>query len=159
MIADEVSTALDVTVQAQILDLLASLNRRTGTAIMLITHDLGVIAEMAHRVIVMYAGNAVEEALVEDLFANPLHPYTRGLMDAIPRRGAWRSAGGLQALKEIPGMVPSLREPIVGCAFAPRCAHATDHCTRETPVRQVRANGHAVACWRADQINAAKAPS
>ena len=159
MIADEPTTALDVTIQAQILDLLADLNRQTGAAIMLITHDLGVIAEMARRVIVMYAGTSVEEATVEDLFAKPLHPYTRGLMTAIPRRGAWRVSGGLQALQEIPGMVPSLREPITGCAFAPRCAYATQQCVREAPTRQVRPNGHMIACWQADRLETMETPS
>ncbi|WP_415787825.1 ABC transporter ATP-binding protein [Bordetella tumulicola] len=152
MIADEPTTALDVTVQAQILELMSDLNRQTGAAILLITHDLGVVAEMAHRVIVMYAGNAVEEASVQDLFANPLHPYTRGLMAAMPRRGAWRDTARLQALQEIPGMVPSLRAPIVGCAFAPRCSYATARCHEHAPVRQIRQNGHAVACWEADRM-------
>ncbi|WP_258129488.1 ABC transporter ATP-binding protein [Achromobacter anxifer] len=152
MIADEPTTALDVTVQAQILELMADLNRQTGAAMMLITHDLGVVAEMAHRVIVMYAGNTVEEAKVEELFANPLHPYTRGLMAAIPRRGAWRDSAAPQALQEIPGMVPSLRAPVVGCAFAPRCAHATARCATQAPPMQTRANGHAVACWEADHM-------
>ncbi|MBO9354851.1 ATP-binding cassette domain-containing protein [Bordetella petrii] len=152
MIADEPTTALDVTVQAQILELMADLNRQTGAAILMITHDLGVVAEMADRVIVMYAGNAVEEATVHDLFASPLHPYTRGLMAAIPRRGAWRGGAGAQTLQEIPGMVPSLRSPIAGCAFAPRCAYATARCHEHAPARQVRPNGHAVACWEADRM-------
>jgi len=152
MIADEPTTALDVTVQAQILELMADLNRQTGAAILMITHDLGVVAEMADRVIVMYAGNAVEEATVHDLFASPLHPYTRGLMAAIPRRGAWRGGAGAQTLQEIPGMVPSLRSPIAGCAFARRCAYATARCHEHAPARQVRPNGHAVACWEADRM-------
>jgi peptide/nickel transport system ATP-binding protein len=148
LIADEPTTALDVTIQAQILDLMRRLKHETGAAILLITHDLGVVAEMAQRVVVMYAGRKVEEAPVDELFARPLHPYTRGLMKSIPRlddRGARR-------LAEIPGMVPSLREPIEGCHFAPRCAHATDRCRREYPPLEDKAGGHAVACWEADRL-------
>src|SRR6186713_962575 len=110
LIADEPTTALDVTIQAQILDLMRALKAKTGAAIMLITHDLGVVAEMAQRVVVMYAGRKVEEAPVRDLFARPRHPYTRGLMKSIPRLGTAKWAR--QPLAEIPGMVPSLREPM-----------------------------------------------
>ncbi len=123
LIADEPTTALDVTIQAQILDLMRGLKEKTGAAIVLITHDLGVVAEMAQRVVVMYAGRKVEEAPVEDLFARPLHPYTLGLLNSIPKLEA-AGAAGRQRLAEIPGMVPSLKEEIAGCVFAPRCAYA-----------------------------------
>src|SRR5271167_939568 len=114
LIADEPTTALDVTIQAQILDLMRELKERTGAAVLLITHDLGVVAEMAQRVVVMYAGRKVEEAAVEALFATPLHPYTRGLLGAVPKLGSSLQAGGRSKLAEIPGLVPSLRKPIVG---------------------------------------------
>src|SRR6059058_6079826 len=125
LIADEPTTALDVTIQAQILDLMRELKERTGAAIVLITHDLGVVAEMAQRVVVMYAGRKVEEAPVTELFARPRHPYTRGLLDSIPKLGTTSMHGRMIRLNEIMGTVPSLAEPIVGCAFAPRCAYAT----------------------------------
>ncbi|WP_430702216.1 ABC transporter ATP-binding protein [Mesorhizobium captivum] len=147
LIADEPTTALDVTIQAQILRLIVELKQRTGTAVMLITHDLGVVAETCQRVIVMYAGRVVEQATVKDLFEYPLHPYTKGLMRSMPdpRRGRQ------ERLAEIPGIVPSLREPIVGCSFAPRCPFATAICREQTPgLRDVRP-GHAVACWRAEE--------
>ncbi len=136
LIADEPTTALDVTIQAQILKLMVELNGRVGAAIMLITHDLGVIAETAHRVVVMYAGRKVEEASVDDLFDRPLHPYTRGLMASIPRG---RQGARTRRLSEIPGIVPSLREsvpgepPFRGCAFAPRCGFATPRCHEHEP--------------------------
>ncbi|MEO7743449.1 MAG: ABC transporter ATP-binding protein [Usitatibacter sp.] len=152
LIADEPTTALDVTIQAQILDLMRALKEKTGAAIMLITHDLGVVAEMAQRVVVMYAGRKVEEATVSDLFARPRHPYTRGLMKSIPRLGTAKAAR--QPLAEIPGMVPSLREPIAGCAFAMRCAYAVDRCRVEAPPLEARAVGHTVACWEADRLPA-----
>ena len=150
LIADEPTTALDVTIQAQILDLMRALKEKTGAAIMLITHDLGVVAEMAQRVVVMYAGRKVEEAPVKDLFARPRHPYTRGLMKSIPRLGAAKAAR--QPLAEIPGMVPSLREPIAGCAFAMRCAYAVERCRVEAPPLEAKAEGHSVACWEADRL-------
>ena len=119
LIADEPTTALDVTIQAQILDLMLELKEKTGTAIVLITHDLGVVAETTERVVVMYAGRKVEEAPVEALFDEPLHPYTRGLMRAIPRLDVEADAAGTRPrLQEIPGLVPILTRPIVGCAFA-----------------------------------------
>ena len=121
LIADEPTTALDVTIQAQILDLMRDLKTRLGSAIMLITHDLGVVAEMAERVIVMYAGRKVEEAPVNEIFARPLHPYTRGLIGAVPRLGSSLRDGGRGRLAEIAGLVPSLRQRIVGCPFAGRC--------------------------------------
>ena len=150
LIADEPTTALDVTIQAQILDLMRELQAKTGAAILLITHDLGVVAEMAQRVVVMYAGRKVEEAPVGELFARPRHPYTRGLMNSMPRLGA--SHGARDRLQEIPGMVPSLREPLVGCAFAARCAYAVEGCRAEVPAFEPKAPGHAVACWEADRL-------
>ena len=150
LIADEPTTALDVTIQAQILDLMRALKAKTGAAIMLITHDLGVVAEMAQRVVVMYAGRKVEEAPVRDLFARPRHPYTRGLMKSIPRLGTAKAAR--QPLAEIPGMVPSLREAIPGCPFAMRCAHAVERCRVEMPLLEAKAVGHTVACWEADRL-------
>jgi len=150
LIADEPTTALDVTIQAQILDLMRDLQAKTGTAILLITHDLGVVAEMAQRVVVMYAGRKVEEAPVGELFARPRHPYTRGLMNSMPRLGAGH--GARQRLQEIPGMVPSLREPLAGCAFAPRCGHAVDGCRAGVPSFDAKAAGHSVACWEADRL-------
>jgi len=152
LIADEPTTALDVTIQAQILDLMRALKEKTGAAIMLITHDLGVVAEMAQRVVVMYAGRKVEEAAVNDLFDRPRHPYTRGLMNSMPRLGAGHAVG--RRLAEIPGMVPSLREPIAGCAFATRCAHAVERCRVEAPPLEAKAEGHTVACWEADRLPA-----
>ena len=150
VIADEPTTALDVTIQAQILDLMRELQAQTGTAILLITHDLGVVAEMAQRVVVMYAGRKVEEAPVAELFARPRHPYTRGLMSSMPRLGS--SHGTRTRLQEIAGMVPSLREPIAGCAFATRCAHAVERCRAAVPAWEAKAAGHAVACWEADRL-------
>jgi len=150
LIADEPTTALDVTIQAQILDLMRALQAKTGAAIMLITHDLGVVAEMAQRVIVMYAGRKVEEAPVDELFARPRHPYTRGLMNSMPRLGAAR--GTRARLQEIPGVVPSLREPIAGCAFATRCPYAVERCRIETPMLEPKAPAHTVACWEADRL-------
>ncbi len=151
LIADEPTTALDVTIQAQILDLMRKLKEKTGAAIVLITHDLGVVAEMAQRVVVMYAGRKVEEAPVAALFARPRHPYTQGLLASIPRLGA-AGLGGRNRLAEIPGTVPSLREDITGCIFAPRCAHATERCLREYPPLEHKTGGHWVACWESDRI-------
>ena len=150
LIADEPTTALDVTVQAQILDLMLELKEKTGTAIVLITHDLGVVAETTQRVVVMYAGRKVEEAPVLALFDNPLHPYTRGLMRAIPRLDLdLEEAGGRPRLQEIPGLVPRLTQPIVGCAFASRCELATGRCRAEAPPIVDAGGGHTVACWEA----------
>jgi peptide/nickel transport system ATP-binding protein len=142
LIADEPTTALDVTIQAQILDLMLDLKEKTGTAIVLITHDLGVVAETAQRVVVMYAGRKVEESPVEALFDNPLHPYTRGLMAAIPRLDT-----DAVRLQEIPGVVPLLTRPIVGCAFAARCPLATDRCRAEAPPMVDVGGGHTALCW------------
>jgi len=148
LIADEPTTALDVTIQAQILNLLRDLRDRTHAATVLITHDLGVVAEIAERVVVMYAGRKVEEADVHSLFAMPLHPYTRGLLNSMPKL----VNDTHQRLEEIPGVVPSLREEIPGCAFAPRCTFATDKCHQVCPSLETKATGHTVACWHADQF-------
>lgn len=143
LIADEPTTALDVTIQAQILNLMRELRDRTRAAIILITHDLGVVAEMAQRVVVMYAGRKVEEANVFDLFEKPMHPYTLGLLNSMPRLDDAAS----KRLVEIPGMVPSMRTEMVGCAFAPRCSSATERCSQESPVLNDYGDQHWVACW------------
>ncbi|AWV15717.1 MULTISPECIES: ABC transporter ATP-binding protein [Methylobacterium] len=145
LIADEPTTALDVTIQAQILDLMRDLKARVGAAIMLITHDLGVVAEVADRVVVMYAGRKVEEAPVRDLFRAPRHPYTRGLMGAVPKLGAVEH-GADARLAEIPGMVPSLKGRIEGCVFAGRCPDVTDLCRAYAPALEPKAPGHLAAC-------------
>src|SRR5712672_3317053 len=145
LIADEPTTALDVTIQAQILDLMADLKKRVGAAIIVITHDLGVVAEVAERVIVMYAGRKVEEAKVADLFRAPRHPYTQGLLAAVPRLGS-SLAGANAKLAEIPGVVPSLKDRIAGCVFATRCALARDVCRQVAPALEEKATGHVVAC-------------
>ena len=150
LIADEPTTALDVTIQAQILDLMRDLRTRLGSAIMLITHDLGVVAGMAARVVVMYAGRKVEEAPVGELFAHPLHPYTRGLLGSVPKLGSSLREGGRGKLAEIPGLVPSLREKIVGCAFAGRCPMATALCREVPPAFEAKAPEHAAACHYAE---------
>jgi peptide/nickel transport system ATP-binding protein len=146
LIADEPTTALDVTIQAQILELMRELHRETGAAIILITHDLGVVAEMAQRVVVMYAGRKVEEAPIEELFAAPRHPYTRGLLGSMPHLGDSVNETG-KRLVEIPGMVPSLKDQAPGCLFAPRCPSAGERCTREAPPLEQFAPGHWAACW------------
>ncbi len=143
LIADEPTTALDVTIQAGILDLLREVRERLGTAIVLITHNLGVVADLADRVVVMYAGRKAEEAPVHELFAHPQHPYTIGLLGAVPRAGAARNG----RLQEIPGMVPSLAELPGHCAFADRCPRADEQSWSEVPeLREVRQD-HAVACF------------
>ena len=146
LIADEPTTALDVTIQAQILDLMRGLKQRIGSAIMLITHDLGVVAETAERVVVMYAGRKVEEAPVAALFANPLHPYTQGLLGAVPRLGSSLSGAPRDRLAEIPGQVPGLIGDLPGCLFAGRCPRATELCRREAPAILPHAPGHFAAC-------------
>ncbi len=149
LIADEPTTALDVTIQAQILELIVELQREFGAAVILITHDLGVVAETARRVIVMYAGRKVEEAEVGELFAHPLHPYTVGLMASIPRLDLLRGADRVETerLQEIPGIVPPLFDLPAGCAFAPRCSKADDLCRRERPAYEQKQPGHWAACW------------
>ena len=145
LIADEPTTALDVTIQAQILSLMADLKQRFGSAIILITHDLGVVAEIAKRVMVMYAGRKVEEAPVAELFRSPRHPYTRGLLSAVPKLGS-SLADAQTRLAEIPGVVPSLKQRIVGCVFASRCALAADLCRRVAPALEEKAPAHFAAC-------------
>ena len=152
LIADEPTTALDVTIQAQILDLMRELKSEIGAAIILITHDLGVVAEMAQRVVVMYAGRKVEEAPVGDLFRRPQHPYTLGLLASVPRLGATLGRAEPPRLAEIPGTVPSLRDPIVGCAFAPRCAYATERCSREAPPLEAKTAAHLSACFESERL-------
>jgi peptide/nickel transport system ATP-binding protein len=145
LIADEPTTALDVTIQAQILDLMAELKSRIGAAIILITHDLGVVAEVAERVMVMYAGRKVEEAPVAALFRAPRHPYTQGLLGAVPKLGS-SLAGSETKLAEIPGTVPSLKQRILGCVFAGRCPRATELCRQVAPALELKAPGHLAAC-------------
>jgi oligopeptide/dipeptide ABC transporter ATP-binding protein len=152
LIADEPTTALDVTIQAQILDLMVKLKEQMGTAILLITHNLGVVAQMAQRVLVMYAGKIVEEAPVEELFDNPLHPYTRGLLTSIPRLDLVH-LGEPQRLQEIPGLVPSLFHLPKGCAFCPRCLQAMDRCRREPPDFFEVRPGHSIRCWLQERIS------
>ena len=150
LIADEPTTALDVTIQAQVLKLMLELKAKTGAAVILITHDLGVVAETCQRVVVMYAGRKVEEAPVLELFDRPAHPYTRGLLASIARGKAGQR---VKRLLEIPGMVPSLREPIIGCAFAPRCRHAIERCRKESPeLRAVGVGEHTSACFLAEEV-------
>jgi peptide/nickel transport system ATP-binding protein len=145
LIADEPTTALDVTIQAQILELMADLKRKVGAAIVLITHDLGVVAEVAERVMVMYAGRKVEEAPVGKLFRAPRHPYTQGLLGAVPKLGS-SLTGVATKLAEIPGVVPSLKERIPGCVFASRCPLATELCREVAPALEAKAPGHVAAC-------------
>jgi peptide/nickel transport system ATP-binding protein len=156
LLADEPTTALDVTIQAQILQLMLDLKERLGTAIILITHDLGVIAETAQRAIVMYAGRKVEEASVEALFEQPRHPYTVGLMKSLPRLD--KAAFDIERrrrLTEIPGMVPALKNIPAGCIFAPRCAFAVERCRAEYPPLEEHAPGHWSACWEQARVAAA----
>jgi len=145
LIADEPTTALDVTIQAQILDLMRELQEELGMAVMLITHDLGVIAEMAHRVVVMYASRVVERAGAVELFGNPRHPYTRGLFRSIPSIG-----GGVDRLETIEGTVPNPLEFPSGCKFHNRCHFSTDHCTHNEPGLREIEEGHLAACWLLD---------
>jgi peptide/nickel transport system ATP-binding protein len=152
LIADEPTTALDVTIQAQILQLILELQQEFGAAVILITHDLGVVAETAQRVIVMYAGRKVEEAEVGELFSRPMHPYTVGLLASIPRLDLMRgeAAHNNARLQEIPGIVPPLFELPEGCAFAPRCNRADDVCRGKRPVYEEKRSGHWAACWHSD---------
>jgi peptide/nickel transport system ATP-binding protein len=147
LIADEPTTALDVTVQAQVLGLLKDLQRRLGTAMILITHDMGVVADMADRVNVMYAGRKVEDGPLADVMSSGAHPYTRALVSCMPRRHAGTN-GSRVPLPEIPGVVPSTASLPPGCAFAPRCAHALPSCDRGVPPLAVRDGRHRSACWR-----------
>ncbi len=150
LIADEPTTALDVTVQAQILDLMQTLKQEYNTAIQLITHDLGVIAEMTDRVVVMYAGQVVEEALTLDLFKNTLHPYTRCLLQSIPVLGK-RTLNDRRELTEIKGMIPSLTDLPKGCRFNNRCPDTMDICRKQAPKLMGDGSGHKVRCWLHDR--------
>lgn len=146
LIADEPTTALDVTIQAQILDLMKKLKVDHDTSILLITHDLGVVAEMCNRVIVMYAGKIVEEANVRTIFHNPKHPYTKGLIKSTPR-----IVGDMTRLYSIPGNVPSIDEMPIGCSFAPRCEYAMDKCLKEVPELRNIGEAHRFRCWLDDE--------
>ncbi len=153
LIADEPTTALDVTIQAQILDLMRELQDRLGTAIILITHDMGVVAENADRVVVMYAGRKVEEASARELFEFPGHPYTKGLLGSIPNLEVAAHVNARRArLTEIKGMVPSLVDLPQGCTFAPRCSFATDECRAAYPPLLQHRPGHWVSCWHAEHL-------
>ena len=152
LIADEPTTALDVTIQAQILALLDELRQELGTAIVLITHDLGVVCENADRVLVLYAGRQAEQATVPQLFDSPSHPYTQGLLDSMPRRAA---ALGTARLREIAGTVPTPERLPPGCAFSERCPRALARCAGEAPMDQALAPGHHIACWNPELRHAA----
>jgi len=153
VIADEPTTALDVTIQAQILELLAELQQRLGTSLLMITHDLGVIAEVAQRVVVMYAGQVVEEAPVRELFAHPHHPYTEGLLHAMPRLG-----GGQERLAVIPGTVPAPTAWPSGCRFRERCPYAWERCEQEPPPLYQIAPGHTSRCHLAVEPERRQSP-
>jgi peptide/nickel transport system ATP-binding protein len=158
LIADEPTTALDVTIQAQILDLMLELKEKLDTAIILITHDLAVVAETCERVIVMYAGRVAEQAQVGNLFARPSHPYTRGLLRALPVSDEVGDAGGPRPkLAEIPGIVPALTREIVGCPFAPRCDFVVSRCHTEAPTLMDTDVGHLAACWEVARVTEASA--
>ncbi len=148
LLADEPTTALDVTIQAQILDLMMKLKEEFGTAIVLITHDLGLVAETCERVVVMYAGKVVEEAPIKEIFGNPLHPYTQGLLGSVPTLEKHRSTGRVDRvrLQEIPGIVPSLNLLPTGCSFNPRCKDVMDKCHEEEPQLREITPGHFVRC-------------
>jgi peptide/nickel transport system ATP-binding protein len=145
LIADEPTTALDVLIQAQIIDLLQHIKEQTGMSILLITHDLGMVTEIAQRVIVMYAGEIVESGSTDELFHSPLHPYTLGLKNSVPRLGQKKISG--KRLTEIPGNVPALNQLPSGCAFHPRCPEAMEKCKNQKPELQKVADGHEVSCW------------
>lgn len=147
LLADEPTTALDVTIQAQIMELLKDLTKQFDTSILLITHDLGVVSELAERVIVMYAGEVVEEALLEDLFYNPLHPYTEGLIESVPSL-----RGEIKELKTIKGNVPSPDALPKGCRFAPRCSKAFDRCWEEKPMLTSRSDSRSIRCFLYDEV-------
>ncbi|HTL11583.1 MAG TPA: ABC transporter ATP-binding protein [Bdellovibrionota bacterium] len=146
LIADEPTTALDVTIQAQILDLLRSLQEKVGLGIILITHDLGVVAEMADEVVVMYAGRVVEHAPVDEIFEKPKHPYTRGLLRSIPSLTPRGPGGARSRLEAIPGIVPNMLELPKGCRFQERCPHVTEECRAAEPVLREISKGHRIRC-------------
>jgi oligopeptide/dipeptide ABC transporter ATP-binding protein len=149
ILADEPTTALDVTIQAQILELMKSLSRRLGAAMLMITHNLGVVARYADRVNVMYAGRIVEQGTAREIYADPRHPYTRGLLRSVPRLDEPRRA----KLEPIQGQPPDLSRLPVGCAFAPRCAHAVDRCRAEAPTLLSVGAAHLVSCWLAGELD------
>jgi len=144
MLADEPTTALDVTIQAQIIDLINKLKDEVGTSVMLITHDLGIIAETARYATVMYTGKVVESCSVLELFSTPLHPYTRGLMESTPKQ----TSGGNGYLSTIPGTVPNLYELPSGCSFRNRCPDVMDICAQKEPHLREKSPGHQVRCWK-----------
>ena len=146
LIADEPTTALDVTIQAQILDLMNKLKKEIGTSILFITHDLGVVAEVCDQVVVMYCGRVVEKGSVYDIFDKPSHPYTEGLLNSIPKLGEH-----VEELESIPGNVPNPKYMPKGCKFAPRCKYAFDRCREEEPGFTDLGNGHQSRCWRCMQ--------
>jgi oligopeptide/dipeptide ABC transporter ATP-binding protein len=148
VLADEPTTALDVTIQAQILELMKELSRRLGAAMLMITHNLGVVARYADRVNVMYAGRIVERATARELYANPRHPYTLGLLRSVPRLDEPRRA----KLQPVPGQPPDLSRLAGGCAFAPRCSFATERCGIEAPVLEAVAADHVASCWVAREL-------
>jgi len=154
LLADEPTTALDVTIQAQILNLLRELQAKFGTAVVLITHDLGIIAQNADRVVVMYAGKIVEVANVDELFMRSLHPYTKGLLASVPQLDGRPTDDALTRprLTELAGSVPSLLELPSGCAFEPRCPYATSVCQTTTPVLEEKHPGHLAACWHSEHL-------
>ena len=153
LIADEPTTALDVTIQAQILELIAELQKELGTAVVMITHDLGVIAEVTERVVVMYAGRKVEEAGVENFFERPQHPYAHGLLRSVPRlSGPQDQIRPAERLSEIPGIVPQLVDLPPGCTFAPRCDYATEQCRMTYPDYEQKSPGHWAACWHSKSM-------
>ena len=154
LIADEPTTALDVTIQAQILALLSDLRRNTGAGMILITHDLAVVTEYADRMMVMYAGRKVEEGPVDEIMANPGHPYTLGLFEAVPRLGSSLDTDSAQPLAEIPGVVPLLDRLVTGCPFAPRCRFVMDRCRHEAPPLVERGDGHHAACFLSGVVGA-----
>ncbi|MGV8059329.1 MAG: ABC transporter ATP-binding protein [Smithellaceae bacterium] len=151
LLADEPTTALDVTIQAQILDLISALKEKNNMAVILITHDLGIVAQTAENVAVMYAGKIVENAQVDKIFANPLHPYTKGLIDSLPARCGDDSDDRQKYLKTIPGSVPSLYDLAAGCRFRERCSWAYSQCAKQEPELLEIKPGHFVACWIAQQ--------
>ncbi|MGF7158818.1 oligopeptide/dipeptide ABC transporter ATP-binding protein [Rhodoligotrophos appendicifer] len=155
LLADEPTTALDVTIQAQIMELMTDLQERLDTAVVLITHDLGLIAENADRVVVMYAGKKVEEAAVSGLFEHPCHPYSLGLLGSIPRLGSSAMGAGRTRLTEIKGSVPALSRMPKGCSFEPRCPFATQHCREQEPPLDEKLPGQWAACWHTDKVLAA----
>jgi len=153
LLADEPTTALDVTIQAQILDLISDLKAKNQMAVILITHDLGVIAQTAQRIAVMYAGKIVETAQADKIFTNPIHPYTRGLIDSIPQAGISGAKDMPEFLKTIPGSVPSLYDLSPGCRFYERCSFADQHCALVEPPLEEIADNHFTACWKSAKLS------